>query len=47
MKMINFDVVTKENIKELNSNWPELSDHPYRILIPGDRDLEKEIHYSM
>ena len=33
--MINFDNVTKENIKEKNSNWPQISDHPYRILIIG------------
>ena len=31
--MINFDDVTKENIKEHNPNWPQISDHPYRILI--------------
>ena len=30
-KMINFDDVTKENIREHNPNW----DHPYRILIIG------------
>ena len=31
--MINFDCVTKENIKEHNPKWPEIHDHPYRILI--------------
>ena len=31
--MINFDDVTKENIKEHNTNWPQILDHPYRILI--------------
>ena len=31
--MINFDYITKEDIKEHNANWPEISDHPYRILI--------------
>ena len=31
--MINFDDVTKENIKEHNPSWPQISDHPYRILI--------------
>ena len=30
--MINFDNVTKENIKEHNPNWPQIHDHPYRIL---------------
>ena len=33
--MINFDDVTKENIKGLNPNWPQISDLPYRILING------------
>ena len=33
--MINFDVVTKENIKEHNSNWPQTLNHPYRKLIIG------------
>ena len=35
-KMINFDDVVKENIKEHNSNCPQIPDHPYRILIIGD-----------
>ena len=34
-KIINFDDVVKENKKEHNPNWPELPDHPYRILIGG------------
>ena len=33
--MINFDDVTKENVKEPNLNWPQLLEHPYRILIIG------------
>ena len=33
--MINFDDVVKENIKEHNTNWPQVPDHPYRILIIG------------
>ena len=33
--MINFDDVTKENIKEHNSNWPDIPDHLYRTLIVG------------
>ena len=33
--MINFDDVTKELIKEHNQNWPQIPDHPYRILIIG------------
>ena len=30
-KMIIFDDVTKENIKEYNPNWPRIPDHPYRL----------------
>ena len=37
--MINFDDATKENIKEYNSNWPQIPDHQYRILIISDLDL--------
>ena len=33
--MFNFDYITKEDIKEYNVNWPEIPDHPYRILIVG------------
>ena len=40
--MITFDDVTKENIKEHNPNWPQFSDHPYRILIVWGLDLEKK-----
>ena len=34
-KMINFDDVTKENIKEHTLNWPQISHYLYRILIIG------------
>ena len=30
--MINFDDITKENIKEHNPNWPQIPDHSYKIL---------------
>ena len=33
--MINCDDVINENIKEHNPNWPQIPDHPYRILIIG------------
>ena len=33
--MINCDDVINENIKEYNPNWPQIPDHPYRILIIG------------
>ena len=32
-KMINFDDVIKENIKEHNPNWPKIPDYQYRISI--------------
>ena len=33
--MSNFDDVTKENIIEHNPNWPQIPDHPCKILITG------------
>ena len=33
--MINFDGVAKENIKEHNPDWPQIPNHPYRILTIG------------
>ena len=33
--MINYDNITKENIKYHNLNGPEIPDHPYRILLTG------------
>ena len=33
--MINFDDVTEENIKEQNQNWPQILDHPHKILLVG------------
>ena len=33
--MINFDHVRKKKIKKCNSNWPEIPDYQYRILIIG------------
>ena len=33
--MVHFDDVTKEDIKEYNQNWPQILDHPWRILIVG------------
>ena len=32
-KMINFDDVVKEHIKEHNPNWLQIPDHSYKILI--------------
>ena len=31
--MINFNDVTQENLKGHHLNWPQIPDHPYRILI--------------
>lgn len=31
--IINFDEVTGENTQEHNLGWPQIPDHPYRILI--------------
>ena len=39
--MFNFDYITKEDIKEQNHNWPEMSDHLYRILIVGGSGSQK------
>ena len=40
-KIINFDDVVKENVKVDNPNWPEILDHPYRILIIGGSGSRK------
>ena len=42
--MINFDDVTKEKIKENNSNWPQIPDDPQRILIIGGYGSGKKNH---
>ena len=34
-KKINFDYITKEDVKEHNPNLPEIPDHSCRILIVG------------
>ena len=34
--MINFDDVTKENIKERNPKWQQIPGHPNKILVIGD-----------
>ena len=33
--MINFDDYANEDRTEHNKNWPQIPDHPYRILIIG------------
>ena len=37
--------IKKENKKEDNLNWPYIPDHPYRILIIGAQEQEKQMHY--
>ena len=34
--MINIDYITKENVKEHNTNRPQIPHHPYRVLRVGD-----------
>ena len=41
--MINFDDVTQEKIKEHNTNWLEIPDHSYRILIIGGSGSGKKV----
>ena len=40
-KIINFNDVIKENIKEHNLNWVQIPDHSYRILIIGGYESGK------
>ena len=35
-KIIDLESITNENKKEHNQKWPNIPDHPYRILITGD-----------
>ena len=44
-KMINFDNVTKANIKEQNQNWPEIPDYKFKIFIVGGSGSGKLDHY--
>ena len=39
--MFNFDYITKEYIKQYNRNWPEITDHSYRISRVGGSGSEK------
>ena len=39
--MINFHDITKESKKEHNPNWPQIPDHPYRLLIIGSSGFGK------
>ena len=46
-RLFNFDDFTKENLEQYNSNWPEILNHLYRILIVAGSDQEKQIYYSI
>ena len=39
--MFNFYYITKEDIKERNLNWPQISACPYRILEGGGFEYRK------
>ena len=41
--MFKFDYIAKEDIKEHNSNWSEIPDHPCRILIFGGSGSAKNL----
>ena len=43
--MINSDYNTKENIKERNPNWPQILNHPQRIVIIRDSGSGKAKFY--
>ena len=44
--MSKYFFVKKEDIKKQNQNWPEIFDHPYRILIVAASGFEKkQMHY--
>ena len=46
--MINFDYITKENVRKLNPNRQiQIPDHPYRTLIIRDYRSEKKHMYYL
>ena len=44
--MLNFDYITKEDAKEHNPDWPDILDHPYRILIRKNKCLLNLINHE-
>ena len=44
--MLNFDYITKEDTKEHNPDWPDILDHPYRILIRKNNCLLNLINHE-
>ena len=45
--MINFDDAIKEETKEHNPNWPQISDHPFKILIIGCSGSGKKLLFNL
>ena len=43
--MVNFDGITRENIKKYNPAWWQICDHPYRILIIWVSGSRKDLSY--
>ena len=43
--MINFDDYANENKAGHNLNWPNIPDHPYRILVIGGSGSGKTNYY--
>ena len=39
--MINYEYVTKENMKKQNLTWQRIPDHPYRIITIGGSESGK------
>ena len=39
--MFDFDYIAQANIKERNTKWPEIPNHPYKILIVGGSGSRK------
>ena len=44
--MVNFDDYTNENKLKHNSKWPDIPDHPYKILIIGGSGCRKTNVFS-
>ena len=42
--MFNVVCSTNKDIKKHSPNWPEIPNHPYRILIVEVLDMEKQMH---
>ena len=44
--MINFDGYANENKRQNNLKWPNIPDHPYRILIIGGSETGKTNEFN-